>query len=100
MSAECERLFSAAGRMVTPLRRRLDVQVIGTCQVLRLWLRAGIIRGLDLFFVSAAEEQDNLKMAHMIELQEWAIQRGLRMWLSATKKKVVGNNFTITNGGT
>lgn len=74
MSAECERLFSAAGRMVTPLRSRLDAQVIGTCQVLRSWLRAGIIRDLDPFFVSAAEEQDNLKMAHMtdVELQEWA----------------------------
>lgn len=55
MSAECERLFSAAGRMVTPLRSRLDAQVIGTCQVLRSWLRAGIIRDLDPFFVSAAE---------------------------------------------
>ncbi|KAM5529009.1 hAT family dimerization domain protein [Fusarium oxysporum f. sp. phaseoli] len=44
MSAECERLFSAAGRMVTPLRSRLEAQVIGTCQVLRSWLRAGIIR--------------------------------------------------------
>jgi hypothetical protein len=34
----------------------------------------GIIRDLDPFFVSAAEEQDNLKMAHMtdVELQEWA----------------------------
>ena len=74
MSAECERLFSAAGRMVTPLRSRLDAQVIGTCQVLRSWLRAGIIPDLDPFFVSAAEEQDNLKMAHMtdVELQEWA----------------------------
>jgi hypothetical protein len=74
MSAECERLFSAAGRMVTPLRSRLEAQVIGTCQVLRSWLRAGIIRDLDPFFVSVAEEKDNLKMAHMTddELQEWA----------------------------
>ncbi|KAF6528009.1 hypothetical protein HZS61_008311 [Fusarium oxysporum f. sp. conglutinans] len=74
MSAECERLFSAAGRMVTPLRSRLEAQVIGTCQVLRSWLRAGIIRDLDPFFVSVAEEKDDLKMAHMTddELQEWA----------------------------
>ncbi|KAK2122148.1 hypothetical protein NOF04DRAFT_1363343 [Fusarium oxysporum II5] len=36
--------------------------------------RAGIIRDLDPFFVSVAEEKDNLKMAHMTddELQEWA----------------------------
>jgi hypothetical protein len=95
MSAECERLFSAAGRMVTPLRSRLEAQVIGTCQVLRSWLRAGIIRDLDPFFVSVAEEQDNLKMAHMTddELQEWATA-WLRMWRSATKKKVVGNSGT------
>ncbi|ENH63533.1 hypothetical protein FOC1_g10000098, partial [Fusarium oxysporum f. sp. cubense race 1] len=74
MSAECERLFSAAGTMVTPLRSPLEAQVIGTCQVLRSWLRAGIIRDLDPFFVSVAEEKDNLKMAHMTddELQEWA----------------------------
>jgi hypothetical protein len=60
--------------MVTPLRSRLEAQVIGTCQVLRSWLRAGIIRDLDPFFVSVAEEKDNLKMAHMTddELQEWA----------------------------
>jgi hypothetical protein len=56
MSAECERPFPAAGRMVTPLRSRLEAQVIGTCQILRSWLRAGIIRDLDPFFVSVAEE--------------------------------------------
>jgi hypothetical protein len=56
MSAECERLFSAAGRIVTPLWSRLNAQVIETCQVLRLWLRAGIIRDLDPFFVLVAEE--------------------------------------------
>ncbi|RKK54495.1 hypothetical protein BFJ69_g17770 [Fusarium oxysporum] len=63
--------------MVTPLRSRLEAQVIGTCQVLRSWLRAGIIRDLDPFFVSVAEEKDNLKMAHMTddELQEWATAR-------------------------
>ncbi|KAJ0128609.1 Speckle-type POZ protein-like B [Fusarium oxysporum f. sp. albedinis] len=59
--------------MVTPLRSRLEAQVIGTCQVLRSWLRAGIIRDLDPFFVSVAEEKDNLKMAHMTddELQDF-----------------------------
>ncbi|KJZ71564.1 hypothetical protein HIM_09033 [Hirsutella minnesotensis 3608] len=47
MSAECERLFSAAGRMVTPLRSRLDADIIGICQVLRSWLRAGVIENMD-----------------------------------------------------
>ncbi|KAH7459997.1 hypothetical protein FOMA001_g19780 [Fusarium oxysporum f. sp. matthiolae] len=48
MSAECERLFAAAGRMVTPLRSRLDADIIGMCQVLRSWLRAGVIDDLDV----------------------------------------------------
>ncbi|EJP61382.1 transposase-like protein [Beauveria bassiana ARSEF 2860] len=51
MSAECERLFSAAGRMVTPLRSRLDVDMIGMCQVLRSWLREGVIEDLDVLLV-------------------------------------------------
>ncbi len=51
MSAECERLFSAAGRMVTPLRSRLDADMIGMCQVLRSWLREGVIEDLDVLLV-------------------------------------------------
>ncbi|KAF1732560.1 putative AC transposase [Beauveria bassiana] len=51
MSAECERLFSAAGRMVTPLRSRLDADMIGMRQVLRSWLRAGVIDDLDVLLV-------------------------------------------------
>jgi hypothetical protein len=60
MSAECERLFAAAGRMVTALRSRLDADIIGMCQVLRSWLRAGVIDDLDVMLLpveeSAAEE--------------------------------------------
>ncbi|KAM5527603.1 hAT family dimerization domain protein [Fusarium oxysporum f. sp. phaseoli] len=48
MSAECERMFAAAGRMETPLRNRLDADIIGMCQVLRSWLRAGVIDDLDV----------------------------------------------------
>ncbi|KAM3519495.1 hypothetical protein MY4038_009771 [Beauveria bassiana] len=51
MSAEYERLFSAAGRMVTPLRSRLDADIIGMCQVLRSWLREGVIKDLDVLLV-------------------------------------------------
>jgi hypothetical protein len=47
MSAECERLFSAVGLMVTPLRTRLDASTIGTIQSLRSWLQAGLIGNLD-----------------------------------------------------
>jgi hAT family C-terminal dimerisation region len=47
MSAECERLFSTTGRMVTKSRNRLDASTIGLCQTLRSWLRAGLISSLD-----------------------------------------------------
>ena len=56
MSAECERLFSAAGLMVTPERNRLEASTIGICQVLRSWLRAGVIDELDPIFVFVADE--------------------------------------------
>jgi hypothetical protein len=42
MSAECERLFSAVGLMVAPLRHRLDASTIGLVQTLRSWQRAGL----------------------------------------------------------
>jgi hypothetical protein len=51
MSAECERLFSAAGRLVTPLRSRLEVDIIWMCLVLRSWIQAKIIDDLDPLFV-------------------------------------------------
>ena len=47
MSSECERLFSATGLMVTPLRNRLDAGTIGLIQTLRSWLCAGIIKEVD-----------------------------------------------------
>ncbi|KAI8404487.1 hypothetical protein FOFC_15982 [Fusarium oxysporum] len=47
MSAECERLFSTTGRMVTKSRNRLGASTIGLCQTLRSWLRAGLIGSLD-----------------------------------------------------
>ena len=34
--------------MVTPLQSRLDADMIGMCQVLRSWLRGGLIDDLDL----------------------------------------------------
>ncbi|KNB17838.1 hypothetical protein FOXG_22067 [Fusarium oxysporum f. sp. lycopersici 4287] len=44
MSAECERLFSTTGRMITKSRNRLDASTIGLCQTLRSWGRAGFDR--------------------------------------------------------
>jgi hypothetical protein len=58
MSSECERLFSATGLMVTPLRSRLDASTIWLIQTLRSWLRAGLIEEGDsiLFDETALEE--------------------------------------------
>ena len=42
MSAECERLFSTTGLMVTKSHNRLDARTIGLCQRLCTWLRAGL----------------------------------------------------------
>lgn len=76
MSAECERLFSAAGQMVTPLRTQLDAQVIEMCQVLRSWLRAGVITELDQFLLLFDKEQEALKTARMVdeEYREWVMR--------------------------
>ncbi|KAM5529050.1 hAT family dimerization domain protein [Fusarium oxysporum f. sp. phaseoli] len=57
MSAECERMFAAAGRMVTPLRNRLDADIIGMCQVLRSWLRAGVIDDLDVSLLPTENDE-------------------------------------------
>lgn len=43
MSAETERSFSSAGKMVTPLRTRLDRHTIGMAQSMRSWSREGIV---------------------------------------------------------
>jgi hypothetical protein len=43
MSAECERLFSSGGLMVT-LRSQLEASTIGLAQPLRSWLKAGVIQ--------------------------------------------------------
>ncbi|KAF4472338.1 restless-like transposase [Fusarium albosuccineum] len=57
MSAECERLFSAAGKMVSGLRTNLDAEIIAICQVLRSWYRAGIIKDLDPLLKSYVESK-------------------------------------------
>ena len=57
MSAECERLFSAAGKMVSGLRTDLDAEIIAICQVLRSWYRAGLIKDLDPLLNSHVESK-------------------------------------------
>lgn len=57
MSAECERLFSAAGKIVSGLRTDLDAEIIAICQVLRSWYRAGLIKDLDPLLNSHVESR-------------------------------------------
>ncbi|RYP07091.1 hypothetical protein DL764_002723 [Monosporascus ibericus] len=80
MSAECERLFSAAGRMVNELRSGLDVMLIETCQTLRSWHRAGVINTFDVLFTSPDEARDMAKLQAMTdeEIREWATN-----WINA-----------------
>ncbi len=62
MSSECERLFSAAGRMMSPLRSQLDVRMLGMCQVLRSWYRSGLIKDLDSLLLPVADEIERLEL--------------------------------------
>jgi hypothetical protein len=48
VSAECGRVFSAAGSMVPLTRARLDAITIGICQILRFWYKAGVLPQTDL----------------------------------------------------
>ena len=47
MSADCQRLFSVAGHMVSPLRTRLEASTIGISQTLRSWVRNRLIEAAD-----------------------------------------------------
>ncbi|RYP51798.1 hypothetical protein DL768_002945 [Monosporascus sp. mg162] len=80
MSAECERFFSATGRMVNELRNRLDVMLIEMCQTLRSWHRAGVINNFDVLFTSPDEAREMAKLQAMTdeEIKEWATN-----WLNA-----------------
>ncbi|KAK8011867.1 hypothetical protein PG989_000127 [Apiospora arundinis] len=67
MSAECERLFSAAGMLLNPLRSSLDIAIVGQCMALRSWLRAGILLDgeVDPVAVSAAERLESEALQRM-----------------------------------
>ncbi|OWT42252.1 restless-like transposase [Pochonia chlamydosporia 170] len=83
MSAECERMFSAAGQMVVPQRCNLQAQTVGMCQVLRSWFRAGIINDLDPLFLSIIEEKKELEGIH---LNDDEFRRRELSWLAAAAK--------------
>ncbi|KAJ6437048.1 cerato-platanin [Purpureocillium lavendulum] len=71
MSAECERLFSAAGRMVTPLRNQLEASTIAICQVLRSWLQAGIVEEVDPILLHKADEAAPGQLVEEYATREW-----------------------------
>ncbi|KJZ68816.1 hypothetical protein HIM_11790 [Hirsutella minnesotensis 3608] len=71
MSAECERLFSAAGRMVTPLRTQLEANTIAICQVLRSWLQAGIVEEVDPILLNKADETVTEQQAEQDTVGDW-----------------------------
>lgn len=62
MWAECERLFSATGRMVTPERASLDSEMIAVCQFLRSWYRVGVVSTLDPILTSMDQDDANKKL--------------------------------------
>ena len=47
MIADVERLLSEINLMVTDRRSRLETMIISIAQVLRSWIRAGLIKKLD-----------------------------------------------------
>lgn len=70
MSSECERLFSATGLMVTPLRNRLDAGTIGLIQTLRSWLRAGIVEDVDSILLEDTTSEYEVELAGSEEYED------------------------------
>jgi len=60
MSAECERLFSTTGQMVSPLRTRLEASTIGITQTLRSWVRNGLIDAVDTLIDVSGENANSI----------------------------------------
>jgi hypothetical protein len=54
MSDEPERVFSSSGLMTTPHRGRLSARAIGEAQVVKSWIKTGIITSLEGTFEKAA----------------------------------------------
>ncbi|KAG7424336.1 hypothetical protein Forpi1262_v014538 [Fusarium oxysporum f. sp. raphani] len=71
MSAECERLFSAAGRMVTPLRNQLEASTVAICQVLRSWLQAGIVEEVDPMLLDKVDDTMGEDSVEEKSVSEW-----------------------------
>ncbi|KAK7928516.1 hypothetical protein PG985_005514 [Apiospora marii] len=68
MSAECERLFSAAGRLLNSPRSSLDIVIVSMCMALRSWLRAGILHDeeVDQAVISVAERVEHDALEQLV----------------------------------
>lgn len=60
MSAECERLFSVTGQMVSPFRTRLEASTIGITQTVRSWVRNGLIDSADSLVDVSGEVENSI----------------------------------------
>ena len=60
MSAECERLFSTAGLMVSDLRSRLHASTIGLAQTVQTWYRRGIIKAEVPLIMIGKDQQESV----------------------------------------
>jgi hypothetical protein len=71
MSAEGERLFSAGGRMVVPIRSRLEANMIGMAQCLRSWLRSGLVDDLESSLLVNPENCRGKDVSYSEEEEAW-----------------------------
>ena len=87
MSAECERLFSAAGQMMTPQRTALDAVILSICQCLRSWSRAGLIDDLDPLLKPGVYEDEQLRK--VLALGDGAqVNEAATAWLSKSEDDI------------
>jgi hypothetical protein len=66
MSAECGKVFSAAGKMVITSRNKLEAEVIGICQILRSWYLAGVIKEAADVDLAPLESEEEFEMGTAI----------------------------------
>jgi len=81
MSAECERAFSRAGKMVTDDRYQLKADIIEADQLIKSWLAGGLIDRNKAWRVLDEIQQQQLLESHQ--------QRPVRLQSSAGTSEVI-----------
>jgi hypothetical protein len=59
MSAECERAFSMAKKMVTDERYRLKADIIEADQCVKSWLQSGVVEGVVIYEILASIQPED-----------------------------------------